>query len=165
MPTKTPKIAIEAASAKELRQYAELQLGIDLPQTSNRSQILAKIKRAEPDIEEVPAIVDPEPAPLTKAVAAEAQQEAKKVRVRIAPQDGVGGDRPVFVSVNGRAMLIPRSKVVEIPPAYAEALTNATYTVYDEVKNDEGEVAYVPRDVARFNAQFFEAPLEAQVSA
>lgn len=163
--SKTQKILIEAASVKELRQFAELELGIELPQTTNRSQIIAKIKRAKPDLTEVPAILEAEPAPLTKSVAAEAQQEAKKVRVRISPQDGVGGERPVFVSVNGRGMLIPRSEIVEIPPAYAEALANATYTVYDEVKNGEGEVAYVPRDVARFNAQFFEAPAQAQVNA
>ena len=62
-----------------------------------------------------------------------------KVLITIAEVEGPGGKRPVFTSVNGVAMLIPRGRAVPIPYRYFRCLLDAVKTVHHQ-DEDTGEI-------------------------
>lgn len=142
-------ISIEEASAAELREFAVNTLGLDIHANSKRETILAKIgpvwdkpeitvSEAELESEQV----GPTPQPVT---AAQQPPEPEKVRIHIAIQEGAGGQDPVPVAVNGKAMAIPRGKDVSIPVPYYEVLRNAVTHKYDV--DDNGSIIPTPREV------------------
>ena len=77
------------------------------------------------------------------------KKEATHVYVRIANQEGVGGDQPVFLSVNGFPVLIHREKWVKLRTFFLPALQHATETHF--FQNEEG--VRQQKDVRRFNVE------------
>lgn len=73
--------------------------------------------------------------------------------VHIFNQEGPGGDKPVFVAVNGRGFSIPRMKDVKLPVAVVSALENAVedryYRAQDEQGRDYGPI--LKTSIRRFN--------------
>lgn len=142
------KIAFSRAKAEDLRQFAVEHLGLEVAQGAPRADMIALIKTAW---DEDHILVEPasdEPAPVSIAAAAPAAPPAGKVRIIIDQQEGPGGSEPVFLSVNGRAMLVPRGEEVDIPAHYFEVLKNAERHVYDVDK--ESRMSNAPRVVPQY---------------
>lgn len=125
------RIKLAEASAHQLAVFASNVLGIECEPGETREALLAKIKpayaRTTFDLPEEDA--QDERKPLT---AAEALRTGRQMlMIRIPSTDQVGGKEPVPVSVNGKAMYIPRDEDVPVPSEYVEALRNAKQIAYD----------------------------------
>ena len=57
---------------------------------------------------------------------------------RIHINQNSGNKNPVFISVNGTALCIPRNREAVVPARYAEALKNAVVCVYQD--DDDGHI-------------------------
>lgn len=126
------RIKLADATASELALFASTVLGIECSAEEGRDALIAKIRPAwtrttiELDAEAVDAAGAKRITP--KDIA---RSGRKIVRIRIPSTDQVGGKEPVPVSVNGKAMYIPRDEDVDVPAEYVEALNHAKRTVYD----------------------------------
>lgn len=149
------QIPINEATAGQLRAFAESTLGLSIHPNCNRDAILAKVKQAW-DKPEIPVEEPPEAEPQTgqpprPATAEQQPPKAEMVRILIHVTEDAGGDEPVPVSVNGRAMLIPRGKEVDIKPEYYEVLKNAVQHRYEALP--DGGMNPVPRKVPLYPFQ------------
>lgn len=148
--TDTVSLPVEQASDEQLRWFIEHVLGIPLTRKAmKRDELLARLHQAG---HSGPVQVmaghgtapTPAPEPEGAALAPGSYQSGRKARIVIDRQDGPGGDRPVFVAVNGSSILIPRGEPVLVGIPYVEALTNATMTLFDQ-NPETGEIT--ARDV------------------
>lgn len=73
----------------------------------------------------------------------------KKVKIRIATGEGEVGKQPVFASVNGYEIHIPRDKEVLVPRCVYENLLHATITDWTLVDGRPTE----GREIPRYNVQ------------
>lgn len=154
--TERKTIAIEEASLEQLREYAETVLGMKIHPNAKRETIVAKIEAANTGNSQITIPNVEVPIMPTEQATASAREEAgrknsgevRKVRILIETQEIPGGDQPVPVSVNGRAMLIPRGKEVDVPVHFVEALKNAVRDIYDPIK--EGGVGTEPRKATSY---------------
>ncbi len=148
-------IPISEASGPQLRTFAQESLGIDVREKDSTEQIRAKVQMAwdrdipinEPDVR--PTLAGDQPVPVT-----DVHQPAEQgmVRINIGIQEEAGGSDPVPVGVNGRIMLIPRGKEVDIPESYLEALSHAITFKYDPLPDGMG-INPVPREVQLYPFQ------------
>lgn len=161
-------IAIAEATEEQLRQFCQDSLGLSVHPSAKRETIISRIRGAQHQGDSIEILVD-DIEPATGAappqgevkpdvtleapeVAAEEQTELQrlgapeKVMVNISMTDEPGGKDPVPVGVNGRVMLIPRNKNVEIPFPYFEALNKAVTYVYDPGPDGLG-LEPIPRKV------------------
>ena len=74
-----------------------------------------------------------------------------KVKLIIHTTTEAGGKDPVPIGVNGRVMLVPRGKEVEIPHAYFEVLKNAKR--FDYEPGPEGYGLQPPTEVQMYSFQ------------
>lgn len=171
--TDTVSLPVEQASDEQLRWFIEHALGIPLTRkVMKRDELLARLHQAgHSGPVQVMAghgtAPTPTPTPASPAspvasgslaspvasgsapaegaaLAPGSYQSGRKARIVIDRQDGPGGDRPVFVAVNGSSILIPRGEPVLVGMPYVEALTNATMTLFDQ-NPETGEIT--ARDV------------------
>lgn len=152
----TVSIPIDEASDEQLRWFVEHVLGIPLARkTMRREELLARLHQAG-HTGPIQAMPGHGSAPAPSPAATEeggglmpggSYQAGKKAKIVIDRQDGPGGDRPVFVSVNGFSILIPRGEPVAVGLPYVEALANATQTLFDQ-NMETGEVS--ARDVPAY---------------
>jgi len=84
------------------------------------------------------------------------------VSLTIHVQEGAGGKRPVFVGVNGKAILIPRATKCSVKLRYLRALEAAVETKYEY---DEEAKANVPRELPSYPHQVHTMPSEADIEA
>lgn len=77
----------------------------------------------------------------------DAELSGDKVRVTFHEQDGEGGDRPIFASLNFYAYHIPRNVPVDIPVELLKVFEDANTRVIST--NDKGGVS--ERNVKRFS--------------
>lgn len=136
------RISIEQASAQQLRDFASLVFGLELTGTENKAVMTGKLKAVGYDKEDIPVMGGSSPAASKPAAGAGAVQENGDgrdcMKILIPEEDKDGGQEPVFVSVNGSAMYIPRAKPVLVPLPYIEALQNAVQFVYPQYDGEEG---------------------------
>lgn len=135
----TKKIPIEKATVADLRQFAQESLGIEIHHSCSLVTALAKVREAghdKPDITlQVPDEVEAPAAgsaPRPVTAAQKAVPAVGKIKIRIPQSEEPGGKDHVPVSVNGRAMVIPRDQDVEIPYPFYHALKNAVRIVYEQ---------------------------------
>lgn len=119
---------ISECTLPELRKFAQEVMGLEIPSTTNRMQVIAKLSSVmQGDMVQIESIEEAEhPAP--KKV----DDESDYVTVIIASTEEVGGKEPVWVSVNGRGLYIPRGTPSRIHKRYEHALKNAVRTVYEQ---------------------------------
>jgi hypothetical protein len=137
--TEIRQVAIADATGPQLRAFAGSHLGIEFGQFDKVADIRAKVRQAW-DKDTIPVPEDPPAAGATAGPGVDPEQAAKpakpeKVKIIIAATEEAGGDEPVQVSVNGRAMLIQRGEEVEIPYPYFEVLQNAVMYRYEPLKD------------------------------
>lgn len=121
-------VKVDEAKLSELLYFADVQMGLDIPDGAKMVQIKALIRQAgysKDTIEVDDDVLVPTASPRAAAAA-----NGDKTII-ISTQEGPGGDRPVFVSVNDRPMYIPRGEEVTIPVEFVEVLSNAKQVVYE----------------------------------
>jgi hypothetical protein len=148
-------VKLSDATPAQLRYFAEVVLGIPLGPNPNikAETLIAKIASVGYQRDEiaVPESVGQPVATVTAAIATgEAPSpEAEPVRtILINRSDEPGGDQPVWVSVNGRGMFIPRGVPAKIKQRYVDVLRNAVRTVYEQGSGTHDPI--VARDVQAY---------------
>lgn len=145
-------IKISEASAEQLRTFASASLGIEVHPNSNRETLISKISAAY-DKDEIPVgdaddgdqpLAGAPPRPVTDRQAS--RPKKGYVRIHIHVTEDPGGNEPVPVGVNGKAMLIPRGEDVDIKEEYFEVLKNAVQHKY-EMMPDGKSINPNPRKV------------------
>tara|TARA_Y100000310_G_scaffold54257_1_gene49753 strand:- start:20 stop:541 length:522 start_codon:yes stop_codon:yes gene_type:complete len=146
-------IPITKATDAQLRYYATTILGLDIhPMVSKRETILSKISAAS-DAAEITVpdedLPDAPPARATQEQPTEIPAHDKPpVIVKIAITEAVDGEEAVPVSINGKAMLVPRGMWCEIPYPYYEGLRHAVEDRYEPLA--DGGMSTTPRQVSRY---------------
>lgn len=128
--------SIEDATTQELREFAQISLGLEIEGTENRNVVLSRMREAGYDPENpkfrVAIMTRPDPAPAQMKDGSTEERNGRIYRrITLHAGPGEGGDRPVPVRVNGKTMLIPRGKPCMVPEEYVEAIRNAQETVYE----------------------------------
>lgn len=160
-PAEGRQIPINSATKAQLRAFAN-HLG--LPTTNLDSEDKLREKIASSGYEEAHIIVfDPAPVAAAKAraVASGDAVDEPMVNLTVFTQEGAGGKRPVFVGVNGKALLIPRNRPCDVKLRYLRALENAVETKYEF---DEEEKANVARDMPSYPFQVHRMPSDKAVA-
>jgi hypothetical protein len=135
MSTKTVKI--DTAGAADLIRFAKESLGITFKDNTPVVAMRAKVKAAHEGDEFTLEENQADEAPPVRVMKSEVDSKDGEamVTVMIAAHDGPGGDEPVPVSVNGKAMLIPRGVEAPIKRMYLEVLKNAVEARYEALDN------------------------------
>jgi len=148
-------IPIANATEAQLREFAQDTLGIEIKASATLEQVRAQITPAwDRDIPVAegspePVLAGDQPSPVTEQ---QLEPPAGKVRINIGIQEEAGGADPVPVGVNGRIMLIPRGKPVDVPECYVEALSHAVTFKYGTLPDGMG-IDPVPRKVQLYPFQ------------
>lgn len=152
------KILIEQATEAQLRAFSRNALGIEIHANAKLATVIAKVKEAwdKPEIVVAdddmtssaasPASADQRPVPITDG---QLSPLPGMVRIFISLEDVPGGDEAVPVGLNGKVMLIPRNKNVDIPVAYWGVLQDAVKNIYDPLPDGKG-INPIPRKVPGF---------------
>lgn len=86
------------------------------------------------------------------------------VRIEIAPQEGPGGDQPVFVAVNNRAIWLPRGEPIRVKYKYFEVLKNAKTRIGEQIaEKDGGGIRW--KDIQSYPFTVLEMPPQAEINA
>ena len=149
------QIPINQATHAELLQFARNSLGLNLPPNTKMETLRARISAAwakdyinlAEEVAETPQ-KGRQPFPQT---AEQEEPDRGMVKIKIAITEDAGGADAVPVGVNGKIMLIPRGKEVEIPYAYFEVLEHAIAHKYDPMP--DGGMNPVPREVPTYPFQ------------
>lgn len=172
----TLSVRVDDATAAQLRAFAQVAHGLDVPARANRDRILAIISAAGVEIGE--AIEIPEGALVGEEAAAPAAVKARaaalepdafgaqmampddiakapRISVMIAKQKG--GIDPVPVGVNGYVISIRRGQRVSIPLPHFEVL-QAHAVELEYPIDDSGNIIADPVEVPRFPVQAFGVP-------
>ena len=150
-------ILIDEATEAQLRSFAIDTLGFTINATAKIETVRARIQQAW-NKREIPVEDSaPEPAQAeTKAGPQPVTDEQKPladgmVRLVLQVTEEAGGADDVQVGVNGKVMLVPRGKTVEIPEAYFESLAHAVTHKYDALP--DGGMSPTPRKVPLYPFQ------------
>lgn len=154
---KTERITVKLAEAStaQIREYATISMGLEIHGNAGKNAILAKMQEAGFDRDEIQVWPShdqkAEKAKQSTAELAHEDETGRKFyRVLIAEQDKPGGAEPVAVSVNGKAMFIPRGEPVNVPAEYFEVLQNAVEFIYPEFDGSDLGGLKAPRKVQSY---------------
>mgnify|MGYP001325266225 CR=1 FL=1 len=169
-------IPLVNATEAELKQFACVNLGLDIHHSAKRPSILAKVKAAGYDKEHIAltAVGGPAAAGVASPTAEEGKNEgqlagealldrsvkrsdkeiarlqklrdSELITVFIMIEDTTAGDQPVWACVNGRGQFIERGKNQVIRYPYLHALENAIKRLYDQDENNN----MIPRNVLSY---------------
>lgn len=153
------KIPIREATEKELREFATGTLGISIKATAKLETVRARINAAwdkdeitvadaEPEKESEDRAIPQAPTPITEAQKPPAED---MVRLIIHVTEEAGGSDPIQLGVNGKIMLVPRGKEVEIPKRFYEVLCHAITHKYESMP--DGGMDPIPREVSLYPFQ------------
>lgn len=109
--------------------------------------LLQMQQQAQSDEQDLPANSEIEPALEPKS--SPENEVIGHVYVRIANQEGVGGDQPVFLQVNGFSALIHREKWVKLRTFFLPSLKHAVETHF--FQREDGTME--SKEVRRFNVE------------
>lgn len=173
-------IPIVDASEDQLRKFATDVLGLEVHHAQKTSSIIAMIKQVSQKdtiaVDDEPTstgqVGTPPPNPNPEISSAQ-QPKTNKVStlnsskgdpvvcMYLERSEGKDGARPVPVSVNGVAMLIPRGEECKVPYRYYLNLMNAVRTVFDQDKDGELQ----PREVLAYPFRVIQMPPQDEIDA
>lgn len=142
------KKALTEATAAELRDYASINLGLDIPMKANAPTIISRMRAAGFDADEIetdePDVVEVVSGP--KVAADDSGDFSKMIEIMIPASNDQSGDQYEFVSVGSRDIRIKRGVRVKVPAPFVEVLRNAERFIYDRDQNNMivGEPRTVP---------------------
>lgn len=145
---------IEEATATELAHFAEnIQNLENINLRLGAEKIIAKLRDAGYTKD---FILIPDAPPENESDETDAAENilksGSKVEILIPKSEGPGGSQPVSVSVEGKAMVIPRGEKCTVPVEFVEALNLAMETHYpDANEEDLGD----PVDMPSYSVQQF----------
>lgn len=122
------RVPIDILNATALAEHVVANMGLDVNAKMGTAGIKAKMATAgfptdfieiDDGQGEAAPVVRKEPPRVRH------REGRRSVQIRIEPQEKPGGNEPVFVSVNGIHMLIPRAQTCWIDYRYYHALQNA----------------------------------------
>lgn len=141
-------IPIATATPAQLASFATINLGLEVNYRMGAPAIIAKMQAAGYPNDTID--VDEEASVVVQSERPQAEHR-ETFTVIIAQQDEPGGSDPVFLGVNGVAMVVHRGVASPISRPYFEALKNAVKTVYninsDGSLGDAREVPQYPFSV------------------
>jgi len=171
------KIALTDATAPQLRTFATVILGLEIPPTANSAGIIGRIAAADPTITEL-EVDEVEAAPKKEAVgnvSKPAAMEGKlsthysddpKVLMVFPSIPGKGGDRDVQINHGGDVWLAKRDQEVELPYRAYYAMTQAKELDYRQTDALPGNPAeMVCREVYAYPFQVLRPALPAEIAA
>ena len=137
------KVQIADATDEELRNFAQLALGLPVEDLGSRPALLAAIssaymqdfitvQRAAPEENEQTQEGAPSVAPQQKLVGKAGGHGEPVVILKIGQTEMPGGKDPVPVAVNGQTLIIQRNLRAEVPYRFYEALKNAVRQVVEQ---------------------------------
>ena len=144
-------VALEEASFKQLKEFATIMMGLEVPGAAKSKEDVRAIietagwsKDTIPTFQkssDVPELCDSEgaPRPRTFEHNFNGKRMCECVAINIPETDKPGGQEPVPVSVNGSQMWIPRNERVVIPVEYVELLEHAEEFIYPETRDGLNE--------------------------
>lgn len=142
------QINILDATATQLAEFANKNLGIEVRHTMGKAHIIAAMQTTGYDKTYILVDDETEADPNARVAAPEPVAERKMVTIRIPSQPNTpGGKEPVPVGVNGKVYLIQRNMDVPVPIEVMKVLENANKTEYDLGPNGE---PINPRDVPSY---------------
>lgn len=150
------RISIAEATPQQLRSFATTVLGLELEGRENGPTLRSKIEQAGWTGDNIPVMGEaPSGPPAGSRDAREASKIVKEngrayFTIIIPREDKPGGQEPVYVSINGRGMFIPRGERQEVPAEYVEALDHAEQHVYDEFDGNGLGGLKAPRKVKSY---------------
>jgi len=150
------QVLITDASDAELRSFANDTLGLNLPPNTKTDTLRGKIRLAwdkdfvltDDDPVDAPTQEGDAPVPITES---QALPKEGYRRIILQETDDSDGMEPVPVGVNGKIMLVPRGKEVDIPEAYYHVLCNAITHKFDALP--DGGINPDPRKVPLYPFQ------------
>jgi hypothetical protein len=160
-PAEGRQIPIDTATLAQLKVFAT-HLGCTVTRFDNAAKVRKAI--ADSGYEEAHIIISDGAPSISASKKAAAGETAKpgamdepmcSIEVHIA--QGSGGKRPLFVGVNGKALLIPRGKICEVKLRYLDAIKIAVETKYEY---DEEAKANMPLDTPSYSYQIHRQPSE-----
>jgi hypothetical protein len=151
------QIPIEEATLPDLRAFAQNVLQIEVPERANKQAVRGKIADAgwtmghivldDASGIDLPGARDRESGlvnvrpRLTEAgepVLNSDGEPENEIKVLVHTSDKPGGEDPVFVSINGRGMYVPRGQNVWVPEKFVGALKAAEEKHYPEYDGGDG---------------------------
>lgn len=156
------RVLLSQATADQLRAFAELSLGLDVPAKATTPVLIALIGTTGYNQETIPVLnTQPKQTGKMRPVAPRTMEEAttpepdgqERVAIIISRTEEPGGDRPVELGVNGSIMLVPRGARVEVPKPYVEVLQHAVKDVFEPAYDAQGRLAGmnpIPRKVPAY---------------
>lgn len=160
------KIPIDIMSASALAAHVIANMGLDVKPQMGLAAIKAKMAQAGFPTDFIDFDDGEEEQPIQRIdPPRERHIEGKRsVQLRIEPQEKPGGNEPVFVSVNGVNMLIPRAQTCWVDYRFYHALENAVAQIA-EVDEDLKITGW--RRVPEYPISVFhiEPPLEEEKTA
>ena len=154
------KLPIDMMNATALAKHVIETMGLDVTVKMGVLGIKAKMAQAGFPTDFIEIDDGNEEAPIARVEPLRGRHTPgrRMVELRIEQQEKPGGNEPVFVSVNGVHMLIPRSKNCWVDYKYYEALQNAVAHIA-EVDQDSNITGY--RKVPEYPVSVFhiEPPL------
>lgn len=168
------KVKIADASVDQVRRFARVDLGLEIHENANKQGIVGKMREAGYSLDFV--FIDAQAEPPTPSGAnlrpggprqirprirvengeevrvldPETKEPQSEVCLQVHTQDKPGGEEPVFISVNGRGMWVPRGETVWIPTSYAHVLENAKEEVYEPYNGEGNGGLRPPREVQSY---------------
>ncbi len=130
------QILIAHATHAELLAHARDTLGMNLPPNTKESTLRSRIGAAwdkeyilAAEVKEEVKQEGSEPQAVTEEQKKPVKEATVKINIHVTEE--AGGTEPVQVGVNGRIMLIPRDRDVDIPVSYFEVLDHAVAHKYE----------------------------------
>ena len=124
MATKT--IPLAEATATQLAEFATTNYGLDVVPTHGKEKIRAALATAGWTGTEIEVrVADAPPAPAEGNAGADKPRRMVTVLIPNQEKASGGGSEPVWLSVNGRGMWVPREEQVKIPYEYYLVLKSA----------------------------------------
>lgn len=137
----TRHVPLAEAENDQLKDFAATILGLEFDGRTGSQAMRAKIREAGWTKDTIPVLAQSAPRQDTKPSGAKQAFEKNGrpfYRIMIPNEEKPGGEEPVMVSVNGRAMYIPRGEPQEVPAEYVEVLENAQSLVYEQYTGGKG---------------------------
>jgi len=121
------RVPISLMNATALAEHVAATMGLDVKPQMGISAIKAKMAQAGFPTDTIEIDDGQEERPIQRVEPKRERHTPGKrmVQIRIEPQEKPGGNEPVFVSVNGSSILIPRAQTCWIDFKYHHALQNA----------------------------------------
>lgn len=183
-------ITIADATPAQRRQFVTQFLNLDLGADASDDQVLAAIKRAqpnsdvifaldEPEEEQKPAVAPPrsEADPIPEELLRPEERAGRQagslgkddprwlINIPIVETEDGSGSRDVILGVNGRGWQLKRGHDINIPHRVKVALDNAVQTIIRHERDGQGDVNEVRHRAKRFPYQVLEMPTKAEIEA